>query len=74
MPLPGLWEKNCPIKAGYFSRIIIINLSGGLKSSLDAEYRLVECVIHWRGGAPTSYLGSYGLHHNSFRPTHHEQV
>lgn len=54
MPLPGFWEKNCPIKAGYFSRIIIINLSGGLKSSLDAEYRLVECVIHRRAGG--SYL------------------
>lgn len=50
MLLPGFWVKNCPIKASYFSRIIIINQSGGSKSSLDAEYQPVECVIHQWGG------------------------
>lgn len=39
----AVWGKDCPIKAGHFSCIIIIiviiiNLSAGLKGSLDDEY------------------------------------
>lgn len=57
MAFACLLGEKLPNKASYVSRIIIvINLSGGLKSPLDAEHRLVECVIHpgeaWGGLVP----------------------